>query len=430
MKLHQRWVLALIAALCPAAPLWADGLIRNGVGPISTGRGGTNQAFADNAVIILDNPAAMVNVAGCGLAEAGVDTVITTADYSDSFGNDVSAKIRPLPVPVLGIIKKSYDERWAVGLGAFAPAGFGVSFGVVENPATGPSLMRSLGAMGKLLGAVAHRPTDRLAVGLSVGIGFSYASLDGPTILQSGGLAGVPAILDVEGTGVAPVGSVGMQYQLTPNTVIGATYTEQSNFWLHGATNATLFPGFLVESRFNSKLRISWPRSVAVGIKHDLCPHRRISADVIWFDWAHAFTQIDLVLYDPSNPAIAAILAGAGESLPMTQAFPMRWTNTVSMRLGYETDVTDLDTLRCGYVYHSSPSPDSTLNPYFDGVLKHAFSIGYSRKARRVIVNAAYQYNFGPTRHVGTSGLIGGQFDNSTFRADAHFAMLSLLLPF
>jgi long-chain fatty acid transport protein len=167
-----------------------------------------------------------------------------------------------------------------------------------------------------------------------------------------------------------------------------------------------------------------------VGIKHDICPHRRIAADVIWYDWAHAFSDVNLVLYDPTNPAIPAILAGVGESLPVTQSFPLRWTNTVSMRLGYETDVTDLDTLRFGYVYHSSPSPDSTLNPYFDGVLQHAFSIGYSRKARRVIVNAAYQYSFGPTRHVGTSALIGGQFDNSTFRADAHFAMLSLLFPY
>jgi long-chain fatty acid transport protein len=430
MKLRQRWVLLLIAVLCPAASAWADGLIRDGVGPISTGRGGTNQGFADNSVIILDNPAAMVNVAGCGLAEVGVDTVISTGDYSDSYGNDVNAKVRPLPAPVIGIIKKSWDEQWAIGFGAFAPAGFGASDGVLQNPITGPSLERSLGAMGKLLPALAYRATDRLAVGLSVGVGFSYASFDGPIFLQSGPLAGVPAVLDVEGTGVAPVGSAGLQYQLTPNTVIGATYTEQSNFWLHGATNATLLPGFLVESRFNSKLHLRWPRSVAVGIKHDICPHRRIAADVIWYDWAHAFSDVNLVLYDPTNPAIPAILAGVGESLPVTQSFPLRWTNTVSMRLGYETDVTDLDTLRFGYAYHSSPSPDSTLNPYFDGVLQHAFSIGYSRKAQRVIINAAYQYSFGPTRHVGTSALIGGQFDNSTFRADAHFAMLSLLLPY
>lgn len=431
MKLRHGCVLVLFAAGCLAASkAWADGLIRDGIGPISTGRGGTNQAFADNSVIILDNPAGMVNVGGCGLGEAGVDTVILGTHFSDQFGNDVHSKVRPLPAPVLGIIKKSCDGRWAVGLGAFVPAGFGSSSGIVQNPVTGPNVLRSQGAMGKLLPALAYKPTERLAVGLSVGIGFSYASFDGPFYLQSGALAGVPAILDVEGTGVAPCGAVGLQYQLTPNTVIGATYTEQTNFWLHGGTNATLFPGFLIESHFNSKVHLRWPRSVAVGIKHDLCAHRRVAADVIWFDWSHAFSDIGLVLYDPSNPAIPPILAGVGESLPVQQDFRLRWTNTVSMRLGYESDFTDFDTIRFGYVYHSSPSPDSTLNPYLDGVLQHAFSIGYSRKMRRAIFNAAYQYTWGPPRHVGTSAFIGGLFDNSNFSADAHFAMLSLLWPF
>jgi long-subunit fatty acid transport protein len=284
--------------------------------------------------------------------------------------------------------------------------------------------------MGKLLPAVAYKPTERLAVGLSVGIGFSYASFDGPFYLQSGALTGVPAVLDVEGTGVAPCGSVGLQYQLMEHTVVGVTYTEQTNFWLHGATNATLLPGFLVESRFNSKIRLRWPRSVAVGIRHDLCEHRRVAVEAIWFDWAHAFSDINLVLYDPSNPAIPAILAGAGESLPVTQSFPLGWTNTVSMRLGYETDFTEYDTFRFGYVYHSSPSPDSTLNPYIDGVLQHAFSLGYSRKLQKVIFNAAYQYNFGTQRHVDTSAFVGGLFDDSDFSAQAHFAMLSLLVPF
>jgi long-subunit fatty acid transport protein len=430
MKLRQAWPALLVVLVCYALPVWADGLVRDGVGPISTGRGGTNQGFADNSVIILDNPAGMVNVDNCGLGEMGVDTVITTADYTDSFGNDVNAKIRPLPAPVLGIIKKSYDGRWALGLGAFAPAGFGVSYGVVDNPFTGPTLMRSQGALGKLLPAIAYRATDRLSVGLSVGIGFSYASFDGPIFLQTGPLAGVPAILDVEGTGVAPCGSVGLQYFLTPQTVIGATYTEQTNVWLHGGTNGTILPGFVVESHFDSKLRVRWPRSVAVGLKHEFCPHRRIGADVIWYDWSHAFSQIDLWLYNPSNPAIPAILASVGESLPVKQGFPQRWSDTVSMRLGYETDFTDFDTLRFGYVYHTSPAPNSTLNPYIDGVLEHAFSLGYSRKMHRAIFNAAYQYTFGPTRNINNSAFIGPLFDNSTFRADAHFAMLSLLFPF
>ncbi len=421
-------LLVMLSVFGAERRVFADGLVRDGLGPISGGRGGTNQAFADNAAVIIDNPAGMMNVAGNGLAEIGIDTVIPVVDYSDPY-NDVQSKIRPLPLPNLGYIRK-VDDRWAWGIGAFVPAGFGASYGVMNEPNTGANLLRSQGGMAKLLPALSFRASERLSLGIAVGIGFSYASLDGPLYLQDGPLAGVPTIMDMEGTGVAPVGSVGMQYQLTEKTMIGATYTEQSNYWMHGATNAVLLPGFVLESRFDSKMKIQWPRSVAVGLKHDFCPHRRFSADVIWYDWAHAFDSLEIVLYNPSNPAVAPILGSVGQSLPVTQHFPLNWTDSISMRLGYEVDWTDVDTFRFGYVYHSSPSPDSTLNPYLDGILENTFTLGYSRRFSRATFNAAYQYYFGDTRYVADSAIVGGQFDDSTMNAQAHFAMLSLLVPF
>ncbi|HVA48765.1 MAG TPA: hypothetical protein VNH11_20535 [Pirellulales bacterium] len=45
-------------------------------------------------------------------------------------------------------------------------------------------------------------------------------------------------------------------------------------------------------------------------------------------------------------------------------------------------------------------------------------------------MNAADQYSFGPTRYVGTSLLAGGDFNNSTLRAQIHIASLGVLLPF
>jgi long-subunit fatty acid transport protein len=152
---------ALITAGFSLPRVHADGLVLDGVGPISGGRGGTNQAFSDNAAIILDNPAGMMNVAGDGLAEAGVDLVTPVVNYSDSF-NDVQSKIRPLPLPNLGYIRKSANGQWAWGIGAFVPAGFGASYGQMLEPNTGSNLMRSQGGMAKLLPALSFRATERL----------------------------------------------------------------------------------------------------------------------------------------------------------------------------------------------------------------------------------------------------------------------------
>ena len=417
--------------LCGAAAMRADA--RDGLGPIPTGRGGVNQAFADNAEMILDNPSSMVNVEGEGLCELGVATAISTSNYSDSYGNDVNSKVRPLPGPVLGITKKIAGGQWAIGLGLFAPSSFGASYGVLANPIFGPGLMSSRGELIKLIPAIAYRATDRLALGLSVGVGLSYASFDGPQFLQSGPLAGVPVLLEARGTGVAPVGAIGMQYRLTDNTRLGATYTVQSSFWLYGATNATFFDGSFIESRFNSKIRLRWPSTFSFGVKHDLCPHRRIAADLVWTDWANAFSDINLVMYDPSNPAVEALVAGAGGSLPLKQDLPLRWTNTVTLRLGYEADLSDSDVLRFGYDYQPDPAPNSTFNPSVGGGRQHVYSIGFSHKVhrlRRAIFNAAYQYAHGATRHVDTSALVGGQFDDSTYQADAHYVAMSFSIPY
>jgi long-subunit fatty acid transport protein len=134
---------------------------------------------------------------------------------------------------------------------------------------------------------------------------------------------------------------------------------------------------------------------------------------------------IGIQFSNPTNPVVPQLVP-----LPVSDTLPLNWMNSVSMRLGYEWMPNDLDTWRCGYVYHGSPVPDSTLNPYLDGILVHAFSLGYSRKFERVTFNSGYQYCFGPTRNVGTSEIIGGDFNNTDMRAQAHFAMFSLLVPF
>jgi long-subunit fatty acid transport protein len=108
----------------------------------------------------------------------------------------------------------------------------------------------------------------------------------------------------------------------------------------------------------------------------------------------------------------------------------MNWRDTVSLRLGYEWDATDLWTLRTGYVYHEGPAPNSTLNPYLDGVLLHTFSLGFTRQVPRGAVNFAYQYSFAPARHVGASDIVGGDFANSTFTAQSHWINISYLIPF
>ena len=166
----------------------ANGVIRDGVGAISIGRGGTNIAFSDNTVVLLDNPAGIVGMDGCGQFHLGIDGLITDLYYSDPFTAD-SAAIRPMGLPEFGLVRKIGDGNWAWGLTIAAPAGFGAHFNL-DDPVFGRESYTSFGALVKILPGLACQVTDRLSVGGTLGVGFSSAKLDGPFYLQTGMLQG------------------------------------------------------------------------------------------------------------------------------------------------------------------------------------------------------------------------------------------------
>jgi len=419
-------VLICVGTLGSPTRAWADGVIRDGVGAISTGRGGTNLGYADNGAVLLDNPGALVNVQGRGLMEADVDTLITDIQYTDTKPNNLSAKVIPMPLPEVSCIWKSRDGDWAWGIGAFAPAGFGASYNF-QNSFAGPQNYRSIGALGKILPGLSYRVNDRLSIGGTCGLAYGHVDLEGPFFLQSGALRGVPTVIDLQGDGVAPTGSVGLQYKLSRRTTLGLTFTTETQMHQNGGMSANIYgvAPVPIYSRFAAQTSITWPRSLSFGFMHQLSSRHRVAADVYWYDWSHAFNQVGLGLTNPSNPLVAALAGPA-----IIQSLPMNWRDTVSMRLGYEFLPSRYSTWRAGYVYHSSPVPNSTLNPYTDGVLTHAFSVGHSRRVGRAWLNASYQYSFSPTRQVGTSALAGGDFSNSTFRAQAHWINLGVLVPF
>jgi long-subunit fatty acid transport protein len=413
--------LLLLVATATSSTL-ADGLIRDGVGSISTGRGGVNLAYADNGAVILDNPAGMSNVRGGGLMDLGLDTVICDLDYSDPDNPAAEHSVNGYPLPMVGYVNRVPDSCWSYGLGVFAPAGFGSGYDL-NNPITGPAHYKSFGALVKILPGVSYELTDRLAIGGTFGLALSHVELEGPFTIQTGAFAGAPTLLDLQATGAAPTGSLGLQYKWTEDTVIGLAYTEETRFVMNGNARATLITGLgPLDSAFDAETDIVWPRSLGIGLMHQFCCCSRLGMDVVWYDWSHAFSEMPITFRDPTNPVVGAVLGNE-----FRDVFPMNWHDSVSYRFGYDWSPTDDFTGRLGYVYHRSPVDGSTLNPYLDGILEHAVSAGLSHCMCGAWVNLSYQYSWSPNREVGNSAIVGGDFDNSTLRANAHWIGVSVL---
>ncbi|HEY2828169.1 MAG TPA: outer membrane protein transport protein [Pirellulales bacterium] len=395
---------------------WSDGVMMDEISPRALSRGGTNQGFADNGCVIFDNPGAMVNINGCDMIDIGADGLLVSGWYSDP-QNRLDTGTTFTPLPQIAMIRKSADGDWAYGLGVFTPAGFADRFHAI-GPDGAPHVYNSFGALLKILPAVSYRLTDRLSVGATLGVGVCYAQLNGPYFLQGPTLPGPLTILHTHNEGADLVWSTGLQYQLTDNTVFGATYQSASPFSLQGNTSVDVLAPPLGSVRYDSTLHMEWPQSVALGIRHDLCPHRRVGVDVIWYDWQRAFDSFTLDLHNPNNGAFPP---------QITDRLPLNWRDSVSLHVGYEQDLSSGMTFRMGYIFNPNPIPDSTLTPYIQAFMEQGATVGVGCKCYGWDVDLGYVHEWGPTQHVGTSALVGGDFSNSDQRAAVDAILLGFI---
>lgn len=405
--------------------VWGDGVIRDGVGAIASGRGGTNLAFGDNGEVLLDNPAGMMQVGGAGLIECGGDLFFTDLTYSDADNPSVDAHNNPIPMGQLSIIRRSEDGLWAYGLGAFSQAGFAAVYDMNGPfPFSGPQRYKSMGALGRILPGVSVQLTDRLSAGGTLGVAVSHMELEAPYFLQGPHpFAGTPALLDLQGSGAALSWSVGMQYQLDDRTTFGASFTGETHFQLDGNTRLDI-PG-LGAARFDSTIDVQWPSILGAGLRHQLTPCTIVATDVIWMGWSSAFQNFDLHLTNADNPQIAALTGPA-----LLERYPLAWRDTVSVRVGLERDLGCGRVVRTGYVYHRNPIPSDTLTPLIQSTLEHAVSAGYGWKLSEYQLDLAYQFSWSGEQEVASSDFIGGDFNNATHTTRAHWLMASVIRRF
>ncbi len=409
--------LAACAWLAMTSSVLADGVMLDGVSPRALSRGGTNMGFADNGGIIYDNPAAMVNIDGCGMLDVGVDMLIVSGRYSDP-QNRLGTSTTFTPCPQIGLIRKSDDGDFAYGFGIFTPAGFSERFHLI-GPDGAPHVYESFGALVKFLPAVAYRVTDDLSIGATLGVGVTYAELEGPYYLQGPSLPGPLTLLHTHGMGADLVWSVGLQYQWTCDTTIGATYQSSAPFTVRGNTTVDVLAPPLGSSNYDSTASVVWPQSVDVGIRHQLCPYRVIAADVIWYGWEGAFDQFPLTLNNPSNP---------GFPPQINDHLPLNWHDSVALHLGYEQQLNNCTVFRLGYMYTPNPIPNNTLTPYIQGIMQHAVTVGLGwTQCCGWDIDLGYVHEFSLAERVETSALIGGDFSNSDQSASVDAILLDLI---
>ena len=427
-------ILVYLAVIVPAAlilspgPVRAGGIVRDSIGAISSGRGGANLAHDDNLGIIQDNPAGLSWMDEDLRIEFSGDLLFPSVKYSDPDGSDRSRE-EVFFLPQFSVAGRKPGSPVTFGLSFFLPGGYGVDY-VLNHSIFGPQPYESKGLLLKVLPSVSIRLGELLSVGGGVGFGYSETSLRLPYTFQTGPLALQSGLIHLDTDGFGVTGNFGIQIRPIDGLVIGAafiseTFIKQDGRFDLDVTGSPL-AGLVTDPTaiYDVEHVMRWPRSLAAGASYTF-EQGRISTDVAWFDWSSSFDDLSFKLSNGDNPEFDA-LVGTEPS----DKFPLNWDDSFSVRLGYEHFVSESTTLRIGYIYNHNPVPDSTLTPILPGILQHSISVGFGHEYRSIEFNASYQYAFSRTQEVGVSSILGGDFDQSSVRAEAHWLFLSVAVKF
>lgn len=418
-------VLSLCISLILVNQSFANGVLRDSMGPVSGGRGGTNIAHIDNGILIHDNPSALTELKGKRV-EVDFDFLSLSTNYRDP-QNDEDGEDILCFMPSLSYAQELAQGRFGVGFGVYSSAGFSTDYDL-DHLIYGEQKYASDACLTKILFGFGWKITNGVSVGIAAGPAYSKVELEEPYAFQTGSLAGFPALIDIQGDAWALAWNIGAQWRISPNTTLGVAYHYQDKFEMSGDCDLDVTGSGLPvpdpTAHYDKvEFDFTWPQTLGVGMTHRLKDSHRISADVAWIDWSSAFDEVKFKLSDGDNPAF-------GYSAQDT--FPLDWKDSYAFRLGYEYLLNVEDTLRFGYVYNRNPVPDSTLVPVIPGILQHLVSVGYGRNWKSWTLDVAYQYSFGSRQSVGTSKIIDivGDYDDSSVDVDAHVLRLGIQYHF
>ncbi len=386
-------------------------------------------AHEDNLSIINDNPAGLVWMEEGFHAELSSDFLLRDVRYRDPLRSDTSDEGCYL-LPQLAVAGRIPDVPVAVGLSVFLPGGYGAEY-ELDHAILGRQDYESEGTLLKVLPSLAVRLGDYVSIGAGIGLAYSTAEFKAPYTFQTGPLAGQTGLIDLDTSAVAVTGNFGIQIRPTDRLTIGAayiseTFTKQEGDFVVDVTDNPFLAPLLSDpmATYDVDFDLRWPRSVAVGASYRF-DRGRLSVDGLWYNWRDAFEKFRFKLSNSDNPEYDALVGARPQD-----DFPLDWEDSYSVRAGYGHTFGEHTTARIGYIYNTNPIPDRTLTPLLPGILEHSFAAGVGHDFGLFDVNFAYQYSLGEVRDVERSALLGGDFDNSTMKAQAHWIFLSVAADF
>ncbi|HSO05600.1 MAG TPA: porin [Pelomicrobium sp.] len=334
---------------------WASGfqLLEQNASQLGNAYSGT-AAAAEDASTIYFNPAGMAYLKGRDFAFS-LNAIKPSSKFSDR-GSSYATPAGPLPVgvtppglpPLAGnggdagdwaLLPAIYyahaiDTKWSLGIGINAPFGLKTEY---DTPWVG-----QFQGIKSELKTLAITPTVSYKASPDFAIGFGLRAQKADAELTNQGFTG--SVTKLEGDDWGYGFSLGVLWQATPATRVGAAYQSRISYDIQGDVQGSdiLAATGGATSILGATADLTLPDILTFSVAHELNPKWDLLADIAWTNWSE-FEEL-------------RVIGPTGATLTVT---PQNWDDTWRFAVGANYKYSSALKFRFGVAYDETPTSDA-----------------------------------------------------------------------
>lgn len=393
---HAAPFIAALAASLTFLPSAAQGLGIRIVDQdaFATARGEAFTATADNPSAIYYNPAGITQLDGLraqyGLYGISLESSVNPAlpgakDFDTDFAYQAA--------PQFYLTFKSPESPIAMGLGVYAPFGFGLEY-------PDDASIRTLAKKGRIQ-YLSFNPV--FAVELTKTLSFAAGgSVNHGRVMLARGIFTEGDEFQFKGDGVGYGFNLGLLWKPHPMHSFGLTYRSATSIDFNGHSRVriprftaptpfgpTVIPPF--NSEDDASLEYDFPQTIIGGYSFRPTPDWNLEFNLDWTDWDSLNT---LTLRQTSGNV----------------ALPFNWESSFLYEFGVTRKLPRGFNISAGYIYSENSVPNESFNPLIPDSNRHILSAGIGQTLDRLNWQIAYQYSYGPHRTIANGTLADGVY--------------------
>ncbi len=266
----------------PWGMAWAGALDRTGaVGARDIGFGGDPDGLR-----LQDNLASKMMLEEMWI-NGSIEVIRPKFTYKDTRGHEVNSRSIAHPMPYVNYAQP-VNEWMAAGVSLFTPYGLGTSFR--NNPQQLGYDTATLISLTCTMPSVAFRLTDKLSLGVGVGLGFAQLKYEAPFDINR---VPTPVYTENNGMGFGLNGGAGLVYEVTDGLTMGVNWMSPTKAHVDGKTNLSI-GHFSLRDDFDAY--VTFPSKLDYAVAWKVGEKTLIAADINFFNYSKTPNDLTLKL--------------------------------------------------------------------------------------------------------------------------------------